>query len=154
MKTTILKISFIFLFLSLIGAGCEKEHENEQQNVNITLYDKPLDVIQHYINGNWKLQYQIGGIAGSKYVDKYNSYINLTPDHIIMENDLYGAVIDTTIVWKRILLEANVYTYLMGYPHPGSQYPTYFIIGQIKNDTLIITDYNVSDGFTYYYSKH
>lgn len=153
MKSTIIKISFICLLLGLMGAGCKNEHEIEQQNVNIILHDKPLSVIQEYITGNWKLQYQIGGIAGIKYVNKYNSYINLTPDHIIMGNDLHGVVIDTSIVWKRDLI-GNEYTYLMGYPDPGWPTPTYFIVNQIKNDTLIIADYNVSDEFSYYYTKH
>ena len=149
---TIIKISILFLLFSSIGAGCKKD--NEELLHNITLHDKPLPVIQKYITGKWKLQYQIGGIAGSKYIDIYNSYMNLTPNHIIMGNDLYGIVVDTSIVWKRDLIGANEYTYLMGYPHPGWQSPTYFIVSNIKNDTLIIMDFNVSEGCTYYYTKY
>ncbi len=151
---TIIKISMLFLFFILMGAGCEKDHESDQENVNITLYDKPLSVIQQYITGNWKLQYQIGGIAGGKYVDEYNSFMNLTPNHIIMGNDLYGVVVDTITVWKRSLVGTNEYTYLLGYPNSGWQSPKYYIVNQIKNDTLIIIDYNISDGFNYYYTKY
>ena len=140
------------LYVVLLGTGCDDD-ESEPLLHDITLSDKPLSVIQKYITGDWKLQYQIGGIAGGKYLDEYNSYMNLTSDHIIMGNDLYGVVIDTTTVWKRELIGVDEDSYLMGYPNPGWQSPTYFIINQIKNDTLIIIDYNVSDGFTYYYTK-
>lgn len=135
-----------------MGVGCKKEHESVQQNVNITLYDQPLSVIQKYISGNWKLQYQIGGIAGSKYIDSHNSYMSLTPDHIIFGDDLQGVIIDTTIVWKQDLNGINE-TYLMGIPHPGWSTPMYFIVNEIKNDTLIIIDYNIIDGYTHYYTK-
>jgi hypothetical protein len=148
MKFTILKISLIFLFLGLIGAGCKKEDEGEQENVNITLYDQPLSVIQKYITGNWKLQYQIGGIAGSKYVDKYNSYMNLTPDHIIIGNDLNGVFTDDNINWINTKVGTDEYTYLLSYPSSSISY----IIVEIKNDTLVTRDY-LDDGFTYYYCK-
>lgn len=152
MKFAILKISLIFLFLGLIGEGCKNEDEGKQENVNITLYDQPLSVIQKYITGNWKLQYLTGGIAGSKYVDMHNSYMNLTPDHIILGNDLQGINIDTTIVWKQDLIGINE-TFLMGVPHPGWPAPMYFIVNEIKNDTLILSDYNISDGYIHYYTK-
>ena len=157
MKSKKLKLLTTLLFLLplcvvMLGAGCDDD-ESEPLLHDITLSDKPLSVIQQYITGDWKLQYQIGGIAGGKYLDESNSYMNLTSDHIIMGNDLYGVVIDTTTVWKRELIGADEDSYLMGYPNPGWQSPTYFIINQIKNDTLIIVDYNVSDGFTYYYTK-
>lgn len=147
MKSSILKISFICLLLSLMGVGCKKEHDSEQQNINITLYDQPLSVIQKYITGNWKLQYQIGGIAGSKYVDTHNSYMNLTPGHIIIGNDLNGVFVDSSIKWT------NKYnSYLLDYSYSEGVHFAY-IIERIKNDTLIITD-DLGDGFTYYYTKH
>ncbi len=141
---TIIKISILFLLFSSMGAGCVKDHESDQQNVNIMLYDKPLSVIQQYITGNWDLHYQIGGIAGGKYVDDYNSYLNLTSNHIIMGNDLYGVVVDTAIIWKH-----NDYTYLLSYPSS----PISYIVVQIKKDTLVIRD-DLNDGYSYYYTKH
>ena len=32
--------------------------------------------------------------------------------------------------------------------------PDNYLVEQIKNDTLIIRDYYVSDGYTYYYTKY
>uniref|UniRef100_UPI003217ED84 hypothetical protein n=1 Tax=uncultured Draconibacterium sp. TaxID=1573823 RepID=UPI003217ED84 len=154
LKRITLFLLLIPLCVVLLGTGCDDKDESEPLLHNITLYDKPLSVIQQYITGDWKLQYQIGGIAGSKYIDESNSYMNLTQNHIIVGNDLYEVVIDTSIVWKRELIREDEYSYLMGYPNPGWQSPTYFIINQIKNDTLIIIDYNVSDGFTYYYTRN
>jgi hypothetical protein len=70
--------------------------------------------------------------------------MNLTPNHIIMGNDLYGVVIDTAIIWKH-----NDFTYLLSYPSS----PISYIVVQIKKDTLVIRD-DLNDGYSYYYTKH
>src|SRR5690554_386397 len=97
MKTKILRLITILLLLLpvcvvLLGAGCEKDEESEKQSVNITLHNKKLSIIQNYTTGNWKLQYAYGGLSAHKVVDTHNSYMDLTPEHIIMGNDLYGIV--------------------------------------------------------------
>lgn len=154
MKTTILKISFIFLLLSLMGAGCEKDEKSDKQSITITLHDKPLTVIQLYIKGKWKLQYSYGGLITKKNIDTHNSYLTLSPDHITVENDAFGAVVDTNIVWVRDKAGFNDSTYLLSYTRSGYPSPEYYIVDQIKQDTLILIDYNVSDGFYYYYTKN
>ncbi|HEY4789613.1 MAG TPA: hypothetical protein VIH57_26365, partial [Bacteroidales bacterium] len=78
-----LKFSSIFLLLCSLGTGCTKE----DQSMTITLHDKPLPVIQSYIKGKWKLQYVYGGPVAQKIIDTHNSYLILSPDHIIAGND-------------------------------------------------------------------
>lgn len=142
----ILKILFLS-GLMILTYSCKKETKT-QQHVTITLYDKPLSVIQQYVTGNWKLQYAVGGIAGAKYIDTIHSYWDLTPNHIIAGNDISGVYVDTTIIWTPKIIY-NEKTYLLSYP----SYPSYYIVVQIKHDTLIIRDY-VDDGYSYYFTKN
>ena len=149
MKTMILKLSAFVLIFTLMGAGCKKEHKNDEKEVTIMLYDKPLSVIQHYITGNWKFQYSYGGLATHKIINTDNSYINLSPNHITMGNNL-GITVDAPIVWARADVGGNIFTYLLSFPPE----PIPYIVYQIKDDTLILRDYNVPDGFHYYYTKN
>ena len=152
MQTKKLKLLTTLLFLlplcvALLGAGCDDD-ESEELLHDITLSDKPLSVIQQYITGDWKLQYSIGGIAGSKYIDESNSYMILSPNHITKGDDSKGVFVDEDIDWIKTEIGTNEFTYLMSYP-PS---PISYIVIGIKTDTLVIRDY-LSDGFTYYYTK-
>jgi hypothetical protein len=138
------KILFLLTLICLCFVRCEKE----KQSANITLYDKPLPVIQYYITGKWKLEYAYGGLCAGKYIDIYNSYMILSPDHIIAGNDSFGAVVNTNIVWVRAKTLYNFSTYLLNYS--SSEYK---IVYQIKNDTLVILD-NADDGYSYFYTKY
>ena len=154
MKSISFKISIILLLFVFMGAGCDEEEERDKLSVNITLHDKPLSVIKKYVSGNWKLQYAYGGLSVHKVVDVHNSYMNLTSEHVIMGNDLYGVVVDSSIIWARKKAEPIGSTYLLGFTRSGHPSPEYYIVDQIKKDTLIIVDYNISDGFHYYYTKY
>ncbi len=149
-KFNSLTISLFLLLVCVVwlGAGCEKDPESEPLLHDITLSDKPLSVIQKYITGDWKLQYQIGGIAGGKYLDESNSYMILSPNHITKGDDSKGVFVDEDIDWIKTEIGTNEFTYLMSYP-PS---PISYIVIGIKTDTLVIRDY-LSDGFTYYYTK-
>jgi len=153
LKLFTISLLLLPLCIVILGAGCEKEEESEKQSVNITLHNKKLSIIQNYTTGNWKLQYAYGGLSAHKVVDTHNSYMNLTPEHIIMGNDLYGVVVDTTVLWVREKIGFSDSTYLLSYTRSGHSSPEYYIVDQIKEDTLIIADYNISDGFYYYYTK-
>ena len=143
---TAIKIGILLLLFSSMGAGCEKD--NEELLHNITLHDKPLPVIQKYITGKWRLQYAFGGLWAHKVINTNNSYMILSPDHITKGNDS-GIIVDTTLVWVKTEIGTNDFTYLFSYPPSSISY----IVDQIKNDTLVITQY-LSDGFTFYYTKY
>jgi hypothetical protein len=115
--------------------------------MNITLYDKPLSVIQQYTNGKWNLDYVIGGIAGHTYIDENNSYLIFSPDHITIGDDVRGVIVDTNLVWKQINIFSDpVYSYT----YPGAS--QHYIVLQIQDDTLRIRD-TFDDGYQYYYSR-
>jgi hypothetical protein len=142
------------LVLSLMGlnlACCEKD-KNPVHLSNITLWDKPLSVIQDYTTGSWKLEYSYGGFTSHKSLDRINSYMILKPNHIKLGNDSLGVVVDTTIVWVKYDIGTNDFTYLLSFNWSGFPLPEYNVVQEIKNDTLIIREY-VNDGYTLYYTK-
>lgn len=85
---------------------------------------------------------------------KYNSYMNLKPNRIIIGNDSAGVVVDSRIYWKRTTDIFNDRTYLLTYYHAASYGPfaISYIVDQIYNDTLILTE-DASDAVSYYYTK-
>jgi hypothetical protein len=123
----------------LMGAGCKKEFKTPS---NIILYDKPLSLIQSCINGKWRLHYTSGGVSYRKIIAKYNYYMVLSPDHIILGNDSLGVFVDAKVNWA-LINSAYRFSY-------GSYYETPI---EIKNDTLIIMDY-LDDGFRHCYTKY
>jgi hypothetical protein len=143
-----IKWCVFILSLLFISFSCRKNKET----LSIILYDKPLNVIQTYIKGNWKLKYAYGGLSTHKYIDKYNSYMILSPDHIILGNDSTGIVVDTNIVWIRSMARYEDSTYILSYSWSGYLWPEHYLVDQIKSDTLIIIDY-VNDGYSYFYIK-
>jgi hypothetical protein len=148
-KTLLLFAIMLLLFYLL---ACKKEKQLVHYST-ITLWDKPLSVIQSYIEGKWKLQYTYGGFSVQKYIDTDSSYIILSPEHIIMGNFSLGIFLDTTINWVRTDIGSKEYTYLLRYSRSDYPFPENLIIMQMKNDTLIMRDYE-DDGYSYYYTKY
>jgi hypothetical protein len=139
MKHNLLKVSALVLFFILIETGCKKEFIVPS---NITLYDKPLSLIQSCINGKWRLQYSSGGLSYRKVIAKHNYYMVLSPDHITLGNDSLGVFVDAKVNWS-LINSAYRFSY-------GSYYKTPI---EIKNDTLVIIDY-LDDGFRSCYTKY
>jgi len=152
--------SFFILFIAF---DCNREpvKKNNDGNdptdtgVTITLWNKSLPIIQSYIKGHWKLQYTEGGFAAGTVFDKYNSYMILNSDSIILGNDPLGIYVDTSIVWLRSKNMFNDSTFLLSYSdykYSGYPYPERYTVYEIKNDTLLLV-HDVLDGYYYYYSK-
>ena len=156
MKTYILIICAFVSICIITGVGCRYDETvpvPKSNPTNIILYNKPLDTIQHYIQGKWKLQYSYGGISVHKEIDTHNSYMILSPTHITMGNDLTGIVVDTTIVWVKADIGNRDSTYLLSYSWSGYLWPEYNIVDQLKYDTLILRQY-VDDGLEFFYKKY
>lgn len=149
MKKQSLIISSVLILL-LCFTRCKTD---EITPTNIVLYNKPLKTMQQYIQGKWKLQYAYGGFSTHKYTAVDDSYMILSPNHITMGNSSKGVVVDTTIVWTKTDIGTNDFTYLLSYSWAGYPWPEYYVVDQIKNDTLIIREY-VNDGYDYYYTKY
>ena len=144
-----MKKTAICLLLVICFAQCKKNNNP----LNITLYDKPLAVIQSYSLGKWKLQYTDGGIVYQKYIATHNSYMNLSQNRIQFGNDSIGVTLDTALVWKQTT-SGTGNLYLLEYYNNiiGYTLPNYSLIIEIKNDTLVLRDYT-SDPFFYHYTK-
>ena len=63
----VFSILFTIIFTIVCFTSCKKK---EHTPLNITLYDKPLSIIQAAIHGKWKLQYGKGGI-NAKMIQYY-----------------------------------------------------------------------------------
>lgn len=154
------KNNTIYFLLLLISAFCFaqcKKERNSQPHVgfSVTLYNKPLDTIQFYLQGKWKWQYAEGGFVYSKYYPRYNSYMTLNSNRIIFQNDSAGILVDTVVYWKRVAWPNSFQdsTYLMSYFYtPGYAFAYNYFIDGIFNDTLKFHDY-ASDPIFYYYTK-
>jgi len=64
------------------------------------LYLQPLSVIQEQMQGKWKLQFIIGGIAGQTVIDKSGNYMHITKERIIW-GDNTGIMRDSPIEWAK-----------------------------------------------------
>ena len=65
----------------------------------------------------------------------------LTSNRIVIGKDSLGVIVDTTVIWKKEHRGTN-FTYLLSYRYsPGYAFPYYYFMNEIKNDTLILSDY-------------
>jgi len=136
--------------LMLLICFTQCKNDNEELLHNIVLYNQPLSTIQKYTKGKWKLEYIYGGISVHKSISTHNSYMTINSDYIIMGDDSRGIVVNSPITWVKTDIGSNNFTYLLTYQSS----PEYDFIYQIKNDTLVVRDYNLSDGYDYYYTKY
>lgn len=117
-------------------SSCKKDN----QKTSIILYNKPLSTIKQYVQGNWKIVYEYGGLCGNcKFT--YNSYfIDITSNNKFVSNSFLYTYDTTTIYWVKAL---DIYTldstYLMTF-RDIHDVPWKFVIQQIYNDTLIFYD--------------
>jgi hypothetical protein len=114
------------------------------------LWDKPLETIQHYIQGKWKLIYGKGGICGTCVFPCDNCTVEFTSDNRFISKSFVITSDTTTIRWiwdKGSYLGGDstfVMTFRDKYGVPGS-----YVIEQIKDDILIYYD-NASDPMFYH----
>ena len=143
MKKSILILSLFFVLLLCI-IQCKKEP------INIILYNKPLDVIQHYIQGKWRLVYGKGGICSTCIFPCDNCSVEFTSNNKFVSKSFVITTDTTTIHWikgKGMYLNGDstyIMTFIDKYGGPGS-----YVIDRIYYDTLIYHD-NSDDPMFYY----
>ena len=146
---TVLKILLLSGLIGIIAFSCRKDTIiKPQYNANITLYNKPLDVIRANILGKWKLEYEKGGICSTCINDHFKNYIwEFTSDNKIIQTYNDTLLADSKISW---LKGKDVYgrlTYLMNF-YQGIV-PIDLIVNYIHDDTLVFSD-NAADAVSYY----
>jgi hypothetical protein len=146
MKTKLIILSVIMLS----SLGCSKsETENSSTPTNITLYDKSSDIIQHYIQGKWQLIYGKGGIAANMIHPCDNCFVEFTSDG----KYIYTSPVEnytSTIRWDRVAGDRIYYDSAVDFAYIMVTDQSSFLIGEIKNDTLIYLEYYVSDPIFYH----
>ena len=158
MKTAILKIALILALLTTMEAGCKKDADTDintgintdtlERVSNIILYDKPLEVIQFYIRGEWQLDYYKGGFA-SNTIQYYDSVFWKFPSAYEVLRNMNGKEVDDyQVYWYK---EQQLNTYSMNIILKGSYVEKYFIDG-IYNDSLVIHDSN-ADRIYYHFAR-
>ena len=152
MKPIILAISTLSIIALCISASsCSKSSSHTP--VNTTLYDKPLNVIQQYITGNWKMIYTDGGfVAIKQYYDSVYWQLSSTSIKVTYPQDKGGVVInDNNINWKRYPIGGVDSSYILECYDVDSILRD-FAMMKIYNDTLIMHE-NAVDGYYYHLIK-
>jgi hypothetical protein len=136
------------LLMAILLMYCKKSSEH----LNITLHDKPLSVIQSYIQGQWELRYMKGGIA-TQTIQQTNYFWQFGSKDRLTETDQGTITADTTITWKRDLglFIGTDSTYLMNF-FDKQGVPWVYVVDGIYNDTLLLHD-NAVDGYFYHFTK-
>ncbi len=143
---TILKILLLGGLIGITVFSCRKEKIIPRHNTNITLYDKPIDVILANIMGKWDLRYGKGGIAANT-VQYFHNYIwEFTSDNKIIQTYNDTIECNSYIQWRREKY-MNGFTYLMSVCGWN-----YTIVNGIYNDTLVLSGYG-PDAMSYYFTR-
>ena len=154
-----IKFIISIIFISTIScSSCQKSSINDNfisDSSNVTLYNQPLNVIQKFITGNWKLIYTDGGFVATKmYYDSTFWQLSTTKIIQISPFNAGGVFIDTTITWVREMgtYTNGNYTYIL-HCFDRRNYEYEYAIMQMYNDTLIIHE-NGIDGLYYHFIKN
>ena len=98
------------------------------------------------------MQYTDGGLWYHKVAARNNAYLVLDRNKYSTGNDSAGVLLNAKILWKEIKWgqggNATVFSFSVS---PAGEGPN-FLVNEIKNDTLLISDY-ASDAFYYHYIR-
>ena len=152
-----MKKVFILLFLTSFSSFSCKKNSNSLGHINITLYDKPLSIIQYYVQGKWRLHYTKGGICSTCKSDReiYNEYYEFSPNDRIRYTFQDTIIADTVINWLRYKPGNYLDSVTVMEFYDKRLSPNYFEAAKIYNDTLIlyIPDMFNPDAIAYYLTK-
>ena len=118
---------------------------------NIILFDKEPEVIQSNIQGDWKLEYSLGGFVGIKQKPSQTFIYTFKPNSLTLSID---GKMETPMSYSWLKEKysdtSNGYTYLMDFK---SNYTPKLFFHSIVNDTLQFSQYNTVEGFTFWLSR-
>jgi len=141
----------------LITLSCEKEVERVSIADSVKqsqYYESEIFSTQNQkIYGHWELLYSYGGLAGSKTMPTSDYSMEFIPYGI------YGKIKDneiTEIGKIRIVRQDNDLT-VINFLSDDKYKTDYFLIQKsiifMGKDTLILCDYNMSDGYNNYFKR-
>ena len=151
-KLTSLIYNVLFFTMLFSFAQCKKDNTS----INITLYNKPLSTIQSNIQGNWKLQYQKGGICSTciNYFNDIEYLWEFGSSNKVKRTFNDSTFTDTTVIWVKDLgtYTNGDSTFIMNF-YDKRLYPYNYIVDGIFDDTLILHDAYSADAVFYHFSK-
>ena len=150
---TIMKILLLSGLIAITTYSCRKEKTviTPQYNSNITLYNKPLNVIRANIMWKWKLEYEKGGICGTCIYRNFQNFIwEFTSDNKLIQTYNDTLFMDSDIDWS-LIKYSDVSIYVANV-HDLDGVPWDYKVKGIYNDTLILSDYT-SDPISYYFTR-
>ena len=147
------QISILFFLIVVLCCSVQCKKDSNTVPRTIILYDKPLFIIQPYIQGNWKLHYGKGGIVSTMIQYYNNTFWNFTSGNKIKAS--YNGIItaDATIRWYH---DVGTYTngattFILSFSDKQGV-PWNYVVERIYNDTLILHD-NAVDAVFYHFTK-
>jgi hypothetical protein len=146
------KLFFLLVFIGILLiciVSCKKDTNHDEHNFNF--YNVSTSEAQQYSSGKWRFLYCQGGLAGITIIGRNNKYLQLSSNRIQIGSDSLGTILDTTLTWTQGQWGADTRNYFHYFPSPTLPYSEE-VLHEIRNDTLIISDF-ADDGFTYYYKK-
>jgi len=146
-------IFIVSIIAILFFSQCKKNSPPKpisKDSTYVILHDKPLSIIQSYINGNWELRYEEGtNFAGIfPQTDFFWRFGAVDSIKVIYHGNI---VTDTTITWIREKDALADSTFTINF-HDKLGYPYTYIVDGIYNDTLVLFD-DASDYMIYHFTK-
>jgi hypothetical protein len=134
------------LLLSLLVASCFLSGCKKEEHLNIILFNQPLEIIQKYIQGKWKLVYLREGYSGrtERFLDLPE--VTFTSDNrYLFRNNSSPYSVDQVITWEKGIdsFVSRDTIWLMNVGISTSS------IVKIYYDTLIYHN-TIIDGYTHY----
>ncbi|MDR1203513.1 MAG: hypothetical protein LBL58_18045 [Tannerellaceae bacterium] len=130
MKRIILAVTGIVACL-LVAGGCNGKKRQAPLEAEATLFDKPLDEIKQYMNGEWEL---VSGQNARETNEFENTFIAFDNDRYVWTED--GKAEPGKLNWRKAETGAGYEAWLMDVFY--AEYPAYPLV--IKGDTLYIQD--------------
>jgi hypothetical protein len=96
-----MKKYFVIVLLFFMICYCILNCKKDPKPINIVLYNKPLETIQQYIQGKWKLVYGKGGICSTCKFPCDNCFVEFLSPNKIISKAFVTTTDTTTIHWVR-----------------------------------------------------
>ena len=128
---------------------CQYDTANYTFRDSITLWNKPADTIQKYIQGSWNLLYSKGGFSGGTHygnniewrITKFNNLVQI-------DSNQTATVKGFHFQWNSLIRRGNDSSFVMQFNNSWFELVAFYR----HKDTLMLS-FDVRDGFDYYFVK-
>lgn len=153
MKKMIWVGSSILFYLMISCSKIEPDFIPEKRPDTLMLRNKPLPIINFYLQGKWQLHYIYGGGCGAcvNQRDQYHHYWTFDGDTRIVQEFQGVITTDTVIDWYRAKSFLGDSTYILHFLEKNGTSNAY-VVDRLIKDSLVLMD-DSSDPAKYYFTK-